>query len=268
MIVYRDRRFKQRQLVFLGIESLADKKKNIETESEEKKKKLQERKEREEREKQELERKKKEKEKKQKAREARIKKKEIAERKRIKEVLRFPFKTLFEVSLLISFLAFIAMFFGMQLELMKSVFNSFFIFSALYLGFGVVIIAIAYVMSEKRKKEMEEQKQLEAEQRKAEEEERQAKQERLREEIKEAEMHREEELKRFRERIETNEAAPALAASSSALGFEDMSGSLADEMIGGPSQPQAETGSQSLEELFQPEHESNFGMPENEEEFF
>ncbi len=247
---------------------MADKKKNIDTDSEEKKKKLQERKEREDREKQELERKQKEKEQKKKAREARVKKKELAERKRIKEVLRFPFKTLFEVSLLLSFLVFIAMFFGMQLELMKSIFYSFFIFTTLYLGFGVAIIGIAYVMSEKRKKEMEEQKLLEEEQRKAEEEERQAKQEKLREEIKEAEMHREEELKRFRERIDATEPAPALAANSSTLGFGDLSGGITDEVIGGPSQPQAEAGAQSLEELFQPEHESNFGMPENEEEFF
>ena len=215
-----------------------------------------------------MERKRKEKDQKKKAREARVKKKEIAERKRIKEVLRFPFKTLFEVSLLVSFLAFIAMFFGMQLELMKSIFNSFFIFTTLYLGFGVVIIGIAYVMSEKRKKEMEEQKLILEEQRRAEEEERQAKQERLREEIKEAEMHREEELKRFRERVEASEPAPALAANSSALGFGDIGGEVTDEFIGGPSAPQTEAVSQSLEELFQPEHESNFGMPENEEEFF
>ena len=249
---------------------MADKKKNIETESEEKKKKLQERKEREDREKQELERKQKEKEQKRKAREARIKKKELAERKRIKEVLRFPFKTLFEVSLLISFLSFIALFFGLQVELTKALFNSFFIFTTLYLGFGVVIIGIAYMMSEKRKKEMEEQKIRDEEQRKADEEERQAKQERLREEIKEAEMHREEELKRFRERIDANEPAPALAASSSAMGFGDFPNGITDEFIGGVPNPQDNSATPGLEEMFQPEHESqaNMGMPGNDEEFF
>lgn len=151
----------------------------------EKQKREQERKEKEEKERQELEAKRKEKERKAKLREAKQKKQEKAEIKRIKRVIEFPFKTLFEVCLLLSVLFFVVQFFGIEIELYRSVFNAFMMFVALYLGFGLILVAIFFVIAEDKKKELEQIIKENEEKARQEEEQKQAELDKMENEIKE-----------------------------------------------------------------------------------
>jgi len=165
----------------------------------------------------------------------------MRERKRIKELIRFPFKLLFQASLLFSLLFFIILYFGQDWTLEKSVFSSFLLFTALYLGIGVIIVAITLVVSEKKKKELEEQKSIEAEQAKENEEKKIQKLTKLETDIKEAERRRSEELQRFREQKEAAEKASQynpeedianMTFSPAAMEINDMSGNIpADEFF-------------------------------------
>ena len=148
----------------------------------------------------------KEKEKKKKDRAQYIKKKEKKERKRINTILNYPFSVLFRVSMLASIIYFIYIFIGNEVELPKALLNSFLVFSAFYLGAGVIMVTTIYVMSEKKKVELEEQRKIEEEQRKIDEEERLIKQQQMEEEFKQAEARRHEELRRFRELQDIEEA--------------------------------------------------------------
>lgn len=167
------------------------------TTSEERKKKAQEKREREIKEKKELERKRKEKIQKEKAKVARIKVKEKREIKRINELIRFPFKILFQVSFLFSVLFFIVLLFGRGDTIVEALFSAFLLFTALYLGVGVLIVAITYSISEDKKKELAEQKLKEEEQNKIDEEIRIQKINQIEQDIKEAEQRRSTEIKRL-----------------------------------------------------------------------
>ncbi len=146
------------------------KKEELTPEEAEKKRREQERKEKEAKERAELEKKKKEKEEKRKRIEKRQKKKQKEEMKRIKSIIDFPFKTLFHVSSLITLLYFIVVFFGSDKLLYKAIYNSFIVFTSLYLGLGIVIVAIFLVISEKKEKEFQEELRIMMEKRKEEEE--------------------------------------------------------------------------------------------------
>jgi uncharacterized membrane protein YcjF (UPF0283 family) len=145
------------------------KQENISPEELEKQRREKEKKDKEEREKKELEKKRKEKEAKLKRIQKRVKQKEKEEIKRIKTIVEFPFKTLFQVSSLITSLFFIVVFFGKGEELYKAVYNSFIVFTALYLGLGIVLVAIFLVMSERKEKELEAELEAIMAERKAEE---------------------------------------------------------------------------------------------------
>lgn len=136
----------------------------------EKKRREQERKDKEAKERAELEKKKKEKEAKRKRIEKRQKKKQKEELKRIKTIIDFPFNTLFHVSSLITLIYFIVIFFGSDELLYKAIYNSFIVFTSLYLGFGIVLVAIFLLISEKREKEFQEELRIIMEKRKEEEE--------------------------------------------------------------------------------------------------
>lgn len=146
------------------------KKEELSPEEIEKKRREQERKDKEAKERAELEKKKKEKEEKRKRIEKRQKKKQKEEMKRIKSIIDFPFKTLFHVSSLITLIYFIVTFFGSDKLLYKAIYNSFIVFTSLYLGFGIVIVAIFLVISEKKEKEFQEELHIMMEKRKEEEE--------------------------------------------------------------------------------------------------
>ncbi len=133
------------------------KKEVLTTEELEKQKREKDRKDKEEREKKIIEDKRKEKDAKRKRIEKRQKKQQKQEMARIKKIIEFPFKTLFQVSSLITFVYFIIYFFGREEILYKAVYNSFIVFISLYLGLGIIIVAIFLVISEKKEKELEEE---------------------------------------------------------------------------------------------------------------
>lgn len=129
-----------------------------------------ERKEKEERERKIIEDKKKEKEAKRIRIEKKQKIKQKQEMKKIKKIIEFPFKTLFQASSLITFIYFSVYFFGREELLYKAVYNSFIVFISLYLGLGIIIVAIFLVISEKKEKELEEELNLMLEKKKQEDE--------------------------------------------------------------------------------------------------
>lgn len=133
------------------------KKEVLSAEELEKQKREKDRKEKEEREKKIIDDKRKEKEAKRKRIEKRQKKQQKQEMIRIKKIIEFPFKTLFQVSSLITFIYFIVYFFGREEMLYKAVYNSFIVFISLYLGLGIIIVALFLVISEKKEKELEEE---------------------------------------------------------------------------------------------------------------
>jgi uncharacterized membrane protein YcjF (UPF0283 family) len=160
--------------------------------------------EREKKEKQEYDQKRKEKEKKKQARQKTLQRNVKKEQKRIKEAINFPFKILFQAGLSIASVFFIVEYFGRGKELYKAMFNSFLLFTAVYLGVGVLMITIFYVMAESKKREKEEQKHLEEENKAKDEQfmlEQQAKRE---EESRENERKRREEMRKFRENLESD----------------------------------------------------------------
>lgn len=133
-----------------------------------------------------------------------------AENKRIKEEVNFPFKMLFSVTLLISLLSFILIFFGLNFSIYDSLLYTFYIFSFFYLGAGAVMAGIYYLIAQdKRNKYLA---QLEREEIAAEEVERQRKADEL------AEI---EEIEREAIRVRPN------SKSSSAISLPEMS--IADE---------------------------------------
>lgn len=178
------------------------KQESISPEELEKQRREKEKKEKEDRELKELEKKRKEKEDKRKRLEKRQKQREKQEKKRIKSIIDFPFKTLFQVSLLFTLLYFIIIFFGRQDVLYKAVFSSFMVFTALYLGLGIVLVAIFLVISEKRQKEFEEEIRIINEQKREEEEKKLQEMQDMEREIRETEKLKREEMRKARENAE------------------------------------------------------------------
>lgn len=124
----------------------------------------------------EKEERKKEREKREKKREQIKKKKIKEENKRIRKEINFPYKVLFNLTLLISLFAFIIIFFVLNTPIYETLLYMFFIFSFLYLGIGGIMIGIYYLIAidKRRKFELEIEKELkeqaEAEARQKEEE--------------------------------------------------------------------------------------------------
>lgn len=130
---------------------------------EEEKLREKERLEREKKEEAELKKKHEEKQKKKKEKEKRMLAKQKKEAKRVKTMINLPFKLLGQISLLITTLAFIIMFFGIEKPLNDTVFNSFMIFTALYLGVGVIMVGLFLLVSQDKLAEAEELRIMEAE---------------------------------------------------------------------------------------------------------
>lgn len=130
---------------------------------EEEKLREKERLEREKKEEAELKKKHEEKQKKKKEKEKRMLAKQKKEAKRVKTMINLPFKLLGQISLLITTLAFIIMYFGIEKPLNDTVFNSFMIFTALYLGVGVIMVGLFLLISQDKLAEAEELRIMEAE---------------------------------------------------------------------------------------------------------
>jgi len=116
----------------------------------------------------ELKKRQKEKLKKKQEKEKRIEKQKKREMKRIKSLVNLPFKLLLQVSSLITALSFIVIFFGYETPLMRTIYLCFLIFTMLYLGLGLVMIAVFFLISQDKIVEMEELKKIEEEQKKME----------------------------------------------------------------------------------------------------
>jgi Flp pilus assembly protein TadB len=111
----------------------------------------------------ELKLKSKEKEKRRKERERKIKNKERKEEKRIRNVISFPFKTLFQLSLFFTLVAFLIIYFGNGFDMMSAMYICSLIFIVLYFAVGAVMVIGYWKISEERIQEMEARKKREKE---------------------------------------------------------------------------------------------------------
>lgn len=102
-----------------------------------------------------------ERDKKRKKKKQKMRKMQKKEQKRIKWLVNLPFLTLFKVSSLITALAFIAIYFWIGTELYYSLIYSFFIFTSIYLGVGILLVAIFYLLSLDKEFELKEEIRLE-----------------------------------------------------------------------------------------------------------
>jgi len=108
-------------------------------------------------------------EKKKKDREKRLKETEAKQKKNIQRLVNFPFKMLAQVSLIVSLIVFIMLYFSRSKAIIDSLYTSFLVFSGIYFGVGLIIAFVFYILSEQKKKEIEEKKRQEEEQRREDE---------------------------------------------------------------------------------------------------
>lgn len=105
----------------------------------------------------------KEKERKRKVKEKKAKEDQQKEVKRIKTLVKLPFKLLLQVSLLVTMFSTIILFFWLELDLKSTMIYLFFIFTFFYFGLGSLMVAIFYMIGEDKKREMIEMQRIEAE---------------------------------------------------------------------------------------------------------
>lgn len=105
----------------------------------------------------------------QKAKEARRKKKLNEAKKRINAIIKMPFRILFNSTIFVSLIAFIFIYFWLEIELYQSILYVFFIFTSIYISVGITMAIYYYMLSEEKIKELNER--LAEEQLKKEEEE-------------------------------------------------------------------------------------------------
>jgi hypothetical protein len=114
----------------------------------------------------ELKKRLKEKDKRKKDREKKRTSRENLEKKRIRGILNFPFKTLFLVSSLLSMIAFVMMFFGGKIDIIKAIYISTLVFTFLFLSVGIIMIGGFFVVSQEKISEIKKNKQKEDKQEK------------------------------------------------------------------------------------------------------
>lgn len=93
-----------------------------------------------------------------KERERRVAIKEKNEERRIRKIVRFPFKILFQAALLFTLLTFIVLYFGSSTEVYRALYLSFIIFTSLYLGIGLIMTGVIYFVSQEKLIEKKRQK--------------------------------------------------------------------------------------------------------------
>ena len=111
----------------------------------------------------ELKQKLKEKEKRRKERERKIRAKERKEERRIRKIVNFPFKTLTQVTMFLTSVAFMAIYFGAGVDLEKAFYICFMLFILLYFTVGAVMVVSYWKISDERIKDMELKKKKEKE---------------------------------------------------------------------------------------------------------
>lgn len=94
--------------------------------------------------------------------EKRKKEREKLEQKRIKKMISFPFVTLAKLCTVFALIMFVVMYYGYQSDIITSIYYSFLIFAATYLGIGlIIVIAMIYISGQKRKEMEEKRKEIE-----------------------------------------------------------------------------------------------------------
>ncbi len=102
------------------------------------------------------------------------KEKQKKEIKRIKTLINLPFKVIINISIIAALLSFLITYFILNTDPISTVLTSFFVFTLIYLGIGIVIVGFFLLLSFDKEKEMRE---FEAEQKRLQEEEEKRKQE-------------------------------------------------------------------------------------------
>jgi hypothetical protein len=105
-------------------------------------------------------------EKKQKERLSRRKQREQKEMKRIRSIIDFPFKFLFQASLVIGLVFFIFKFFGQSEAIGTSLLIAFIVFAAVYIGVGGIMMLVLFFVSANKKEKLREMIRQEKEQKK------------------------------------------------------------------------------------------------------
>ena len=108
-------------------------------------------------------------EKKKKEREKRLKERESNDKKNVQRLVNFPFKMLAQVSIVVSLIVFIMLYFSKSKNVIDSLYTSFLVFSGIYFGVGLIMAFVFYILSEQKKREIEDKKRLEEEQRREDE---------------------------------------------------------------------------------------------------
>ncbi len=142
--------------------------------------------------------------------ESNLKKQVKDSKKTLKRVINYPFNTLFQIGALIGILYFSYAYFGNEIDLKIALLNSFLYFTVIYLGVGLLYSIVIYFVASNRIKDEEEKKRLKEEQMNWEREKMELQKSKYQEELRMAELRREEELKRFRElnQKKSNELPP------------------------------------------------------------
>ncbi len=129
----------------------------------EEKKREKEQLEKEKQEKANIEKIKKEKEKRRKLKEKKLKLEQKKEIKRIKTLVRLPYRIHFQVTLLATMFSVIFLFFWLDLALKDAIIYLFLIFTFFYFGIGMLMVGVFFMLGEDKKREYLEHKRLEDE---------------------------------------------------------------------------------------------------------
>ncbi len=90
-----------------------------------------------------------------KEKEKKLKQRDKQREKYIKSSINFPFRTLWQVSLLGACIMFLIKFFGQTSDIVHSLYISFLTFIVIFLALGLLLITLFYVISESKKQEKE-----------------------------------------------------------------------------------------------------------------
>lgn len=189
---------------------------------------------------------------------------EKKEEKRIRRLVKFPFKTLFQLSLLAGAITFLIQHYGSEVDMIRSLYRGSLAVLAFLLGGGLIMAVLVWIISDIKKKELEQEIEAERERLRLEEEERAKHLRALEEEIKVSER----ELKNATERSSEPTALPPSSAEQAIPPLEE---STADVAFADDFQDNANFADDNFanenDDLFTQNQPLNFGdMGEIEEE--
>lgn len=190
---------------------------------------------------------------------------EKKEEKRIRKLVKFPFKTLLQLSLLAGAVTFFIQHYGSEVEFPRALYRGSIATLAFLIGGGLILAVVTLIISDIKKKELEQEIEAERERLRLEEEERAKNLRALEEEMKNSER----ELRNATARSAEPTPLPASTAEQSLPPAEeidnedmDFGGGLPNDDLSG------DTAFQSDEELFTQNENLNFGeVEQNDEEF-